>query len=329
MPFFSVILVNFQTAEEIQDAVKSLSKQTFRDFEVIVLDNDKTTDLRAKLDEIELPSFKFIDENENHGFAKGSNIAARIAKGDWLCLLNPDATAASNWLEEIAKGINRHPQCQVFASCQLNAFDPSVLDGLGDSYSAYGFAWRNGFRHSISALPDRDMECFSPCGASAVYRRDLFLKYSGFDERFFCYCEDIDLGFRMQLDGYKCILISRAIVKHIGSASTGENSYFQAYHGNRNQVWCLVKNMPLIIIWLSLPVYVTIFYYSYIRNHRQIPHKGHIKGFHEGIRTAVRMRLTKRFTRLRRPSFSINFVRVLSWNPWHLSKSFIHLREIK
>jgi GT2 family glycosyltransferase len=105
--------------------------------------------------------------------------------------------------------------------------------------------------------PRQDKKIFSPCAAAALYRTAALQALGGFDEDFFCYGEDVDLGFRLRLAGHDSLLVHNAIVRHVGSASTGDKrSAFASYHGHRNMVWVFVKNMPGILFWLCLPVHI-------------------------------------------------------------------------
>ena len=240
-PFFSVLIVNYNAGKMLQDGINSLKNQTFKDFEVLIVDNNSEKNPLGELDLDGLTNVRVIREKTNHGFAKGNNLAARLAVGKWLALLNPDATADPEWLSEIYKATKRHAPCRVFACGQINMDEPELLDGAGDAYFAFGIPWRGGFEHPISELPNEDSLCFSPCGASAVYERDLFLEIGGFDERFFCYCEDVDLGMRLQLSNEKCVFLPQAIIHHKGSATSGRYSHFTMYHGFRNRTWTLFE----------------------------------------------------------------------------------------
>jgi GT2 family glycosyltransferase len=91
-----------------------------------------------------------------------------------------------------------------------------------------------------------------------MYRRNIFLDVGGFDERFFCYFEDVDLAFRLNLAGHRCLYVPNAKVKHLGSAITGRRSDFAVYHGHRNMVWAYVKNMPSNLLWLGLPQHILV-----------------------------------------------------------------------
>jgi GT2 family glycosyltransferase len=122
---------------------------------------------------------------------------------------------------------------------------PDVVDGCGDVYHVSGLSWRAG--HGRPLHPDHleEREVFSVCAAAALYRRDAVVAVGMFDEDFFCYLEDVDLGFRLRLAGHAARHVPSAVVRHVGSSSSGgRHSPFAIYHGHRNMVWCFVKNMP-------------------------------------------------------------------------------------
>lgn len=100
---------------------------------------------------------------------------------------------------------------------------------------------------------------FSSCAATAVYRRSVLLELGGFDEDYFCYVEDVDLGFRLRLAGYRCLYVPQSVAHHVGSGTAGgQHSDFSVYHGHRNLVWTFVKDMPGILFWLLLPLHVAL-----------------------------------------------------------------------
>jgi GT2 family glycosyltransferase len=135
---------------------------------------------------------------------------------------------------------------------------PERMDGTGDVYHVTGLVWRKYHNTLISNVPDHEKEVFSACGAAAVYPINAFKLLNGFDEDYFSYVEDIDLGFRLQLIGYKCIYLPNAVVYHVGSGSTSQRSDFSVYYGQRNMVWTFIKDMPGIIMWILLPFHLVI-----------------------------------------------------------------------
>ena len=158
--------------------------------------------IRSQHAEQALRDVELIRLPTNVGFARANNIAAQAAQRfDALALLNPDAFAEPGWLEALVSAAEREPAAAAFASQMLLASDPEYLDGAGDSYHVSGRAWRNGHRARRASWPAADVEVFAACAAAALYRRAAFDEVDGFDEQYFCYFEDVDLGFRLRLRG--------------------------------------------------------------------------------------------------------------------------------
>lgn len=264
--------MNYNAGDWLARSIASVAAQSVTDFECFIVDNNSKDGSFTSLPELD-ERFILLPQSENTGFAKGNNIAARQAKGDWLALLNPDAFARPDWLEKIDETSRAYPSATMIGSTQYMALEPNVFDGLGDEYHAFGLAWRSGFNHPVSLVSDR--EAFGPCGAGAVYHRETYLRLGGFDESFFCYHEDVDLAFRMRLDGGYCIQSAGAKIDHISSGISGRSSEFAVYHGTRNRIWTFMKNMPLpLLLCLGLPHIVTnfaVFIWSIFRPGRLSP----------------------------------------------------------
>ena len=325
-PRFSVLIVNYNGGAYIPNALDSLAKQTRRDFEVILVDNASTDGSLDGLDTRQLPAFTLLRESENHGYAGGMNLAAACAQGEWLVGLNPDAVAAADWLEKIANGISRHQRAKMFASAQLALEAPDTLDGAGDAYLIIGMPWRGGFGRPASELP-AEGECFSPCGAGGVFERETFLKHGGFDERFFCFCEDVDLGFRLRLAGETCILLPDAVIHHVGGGISGRSSDFSIYHGFRNRIWTYAKNMPSVIFWLTLPAHIGLSWYLLIRGAMTGRFKQAWRGMRDGAAGAVSMRRSGQELRRNRRVGLWALARTMAWNPFRMSTHRVHVRE--
>jgi GT2 family glycosyltransferase len=254
-PIVSVVIVCWNCAAYLPRCLAALEAQTHRDFEVILVDNasaDGSTDAVAS----RFPNLRIRVErlSANAGFAAASNVGARLGTGTWLALLNPDAFAAPDWLERLLSATAAHPG-SFFASRQIQAARPMLLDGEGDVYYSSGLALRQNYNIRHFA-PGHPREVFSACAAAALYPRAEFLAAGGFDEDYFAYHEDVDLGFRLRLFGLRCFLVPDAIVHHVGAASSGYRSGFAVYHGHRNLVWTYVKNMPAPWVWLYLPLHL-------------------------------------------------------------------------
>jgi len=256
--FASVIILNWHAEKFLPACFAALRSQTFQDFEVILLNNGLEGAIPGT-SEIDFPQsrLKVLNSPTNLGFAGGNNLAARQAKGEYIALLNADAFPEPDWFEKI------HQACLAnlgafFASRLVKAADPQTLDGEWNVYHASGLAWRKNHAQALARGTNEPRSVLSACAAAGVYPREAFEAVGGFDEDFFSYMEDIDLDFRMQLLGYQCLYLPQAVVRHVGSGSTGMRSGFQLYHGHRNLVWTFVKNMPGTLFWLLLPFHILI-----------------------------------------------------------------------
>lgn len=237
--------------------LKEISLQTIQNFEVVIVNNGSRDALPLKFVE-NYPNLDLKIKNliSNLGFASANNIGARLARGKWLALLNADAFPEPDWLEKMLEAADEHPEYSCFSSRQIQANNPELLDGTGDAYHISGLAWRNNYNLPSLKNGLRVEGSFSSCAAAALYSHEEFLEAGGFDEDYFSYFEDVDLGFRLRLAGKKCLYVPEAIVHHVGSASTGKRSDFSVYYGYRNMIWTFFKNMPSPLIWYFLPVHI-------------------------------------------------------------------------
>ncbi|MEQ3629169.1 MAG: glycosyltransferase family 2 protein [Hyphomonas sp.] len=327
-PLLTVIIVNFNGGDYVAGALASLSKQTYRNFEVILLDNASTDGSVDDLETSGLPAFNLIRHSENLGFAAGNNFAIRQARGTWLALLNPDAEAAEDWLDTLSRAIQRYPDIRQFACAQYSLHAPDHLDGVGDAYLIFGIPWRGGFEAPADVLP-AEGRCFSPCGASAVIHADIFRQFNGFDERFFCYCEDVDLGFRMRLAGYDCIFLPDSIVHHAGSGLSSKISNFSTVQGTRNRIWTYWKNMPAPLLWLTLPGHVAISLYILLRAAMTGATAPTWDGMAEGLKGIAGLRSGKSPWSPPKRRISLwSLARDMAWNPLRISRRMPHVRPL-
>lgn len=255
----AVIVVNWNGRDFLERCLTALLAQTVEPHEIILLDN-ASTDGSLEIAR-RFPAVRVIALEQNTGFACGNNLAIEAAssESEWIALLNPDAFAEAHWLEALLTTARANPGFDFFGSKLVTAADTAVLDGAGDAYHVSGLVWRMGHGAPVPSLPEQVREVFSPCAAAAMYRRSALLDVGGFDEDYFCYSEDVDLGFRLRLAGYRCLYVPSSVAHHVGSGTTGgQHSDFSVYHGHRNLVWTYVKNMPGVLFWLLLPLHVAL-----------------------------------------------------------------------
>jgi GT2 family glycosyltransferase len=250
-PRITVAVVAYQSGAFLQRCLDALAAQDFRDFEALVIDNGSTD---GSVEALKLPDKRFRIEpmGANLGFAAANTVAARMSRSEWLCMLNPDTEAEPGWLSALVAAAARWPGAASFGSTQVELKDPTRLDGVGDVWHAAGVAWRARLGRPVSETPPEG-EVFGPCAAAALYRREVFLALGGFDERYFCYCEDVDWAYRARLAGWTAVQVPSAVVRHAGSGISGRASDFTLFHGHRNRVWTFAKNTPALWLPLLLP----------------------------------------------------------------------------
>jgi len=294
-------------------------------FEVVVVDNGSND---GSYPETTLPDarFRWLAAGRNLGFAAGTNLGAHGCQAPWIATLNPDTVADPNWLEALKRATEHYPDIAVFGSTQIDAMNPERLDGCGDVCSGYGIPWRGGYGLPISQLPG-DGETFAPCAAAALYRRDVFEAVGGFDESFFCYLEDVDLGYRLRLAGGRCMQVAAARVGHIGSAIGGRTSTFTLYHSYRNRVWLVFNNTPFPLLLIVLPLHVLTTLGLLVMT-RRLPEGGTcIRGLWAGLAGLPgRIGRRREVQKLRRIS-NFRVVRALTWSLVKLRARAVDLRE--
>ena len=310
----SVIIVNYNGGDFIQSAVDHLRSQTLKPAEIIIIDNASSDGSADQLDLDGLDNARLMRMQDNLGFAQANNIAAREAVGDWLILLNPDGEPRPAWLARLADASARYPDVTSFASTQIDAADADRLDGTGDCYSVFGFPWRGGFGAARKALP-AEGECFSPCGASAMIRKDIFLEAGGFDESYFCYCEDVDLGYRLRLMGERCVFVPDAIIGHHGSAISGRLSDFTVRLGTRNRLTTYLKNTPPVLLALSLPGHIVLTLYLYLSAIGKPRARSIRRGLGEAFGRLGETLKARRAIQRRRRLSSFQIAQAMNWNP--------------
>jgi len=283
-PTISVIIVNYNGERWLNDSIESVVNQTHADFECLIIDNGSTDGSIKKLPKLD-NRFEIIKLGNNTGFAYANNFAVSKSRGDWIALLNPDAFAAPDWLKKLYEATKVFSGITMVGSTQYLANKDNTFDGVGDFYHVSGLAWRGKHNQSSIGTILEDREVFGPCAAAAMYEKKAFLEIGGFDEKYFCYHEDVDLAFRMRLAGGKCVQKSDAIVYHVSSGISGKASDFAVYYGTRNRIWTFVKCMPisgLILFGIGhILLNFAFIFWSLFRNNRTKPT---LRGIYDGVK---------------------------------------------
>jgi GT2 family glycosyltransferase len=219
--------------------VESLGRQTRRDFEVVVVDNSGQGLARRNGT---AAGARTIENGRNAGFGAAVNQGFRASAAPYLATLNDDAVAHPRWLEALVCALERRPDAGMGAS-QVRFFGEERLDSAGMLMARDGSSKQRGHGRPPDDFPVPE-EVLFPSGSAALYRRAMLEQVGGFDDHFFLYCEDTDLGLRARWAGWKCLYVPEAVVEHHYSHSAGRASALKAYYVERNRLFVLVKNFP-------------------------------------------------------------------------------------
>jgi len=233
----SVIVLNWNGRIHLKECLDSLRYQTYKDFEVIFVDNG-STDNSVEFVRENFPDVTILTLNKNAGFSKGNNEGIKIAKSEYIVLLNNDTKVDKYWLGELYKSVCKHPEISFFAS---------KIDSAGDGYAICGAPFKIGHYENGSKYSQENI-VFGACAGASLYKKEMLNDVGLLDDDFFAIYEDGDLNFRAQLKGYKCLFVPSAIVYHKGSSSIGTLTDFYVYYGQRNVEYLYIKNMPFLLI---------------------------------------------------------------------------------
>jgi len=254
MPACTVVVVNWNGRHHLGTCLTALQRQSFRDFEVILVDNG-SRDGSVEHVRSAHPWVDLVTLPDNRGFCGGNNEGIRRAHGRYIALLNNDTEADPDWLGELVTALETHPQVGFCASRVLLFDDRDVLDSAGDYFAINGVAGKRGHLQKATLYP-RTEEVFGACAAAALYRRSMLEDIGLLDEDFFLVFEDADLSFRARNAGYGCLYVATARVYHKTNASIGTYSPTYVYYGQRNLEFVYLKNMPLVLLLKYLPVHL-------------------------------------------------------------------------
>ena len=284
MPDLTVIIPNFNGKHLLKECLKSLKYQN-SSFEVIVIDNG-STDGGADYISKNYPEFNLIVNNENFGFAVAVNQGIKASNTEYVFLMNNDVVLEHDCISNLLECIQKDKKVFAAASKMVQYHDKTIIDDAGDEYTILGYTKKVGNGKSIK-LYENEREIFSACAGASIYRRDVFNKIGYFDENFFAYMEDVDISYRARIYGYKCIYCPKAVVYHVGSATSGSKyNPFKIRLAARNNIYVPYKNMPwpmLTVNFLFLSLGYLIKYLFFIR-------KGYGNEYIEGLKEGINSR---------------------------------------
>jgi GT2 family glycosyltransferase len=250
-PLVSVIIVNWNGKHLLGECLDALFAQTFRDFEVIVVDNGSNDGSGEYIQE-RYASVNMLPLPENRGYASGNNAGIRMASGKYLAFLNNDTKVDPGWLQNLTTDAETGPHSiGMWASKIVSYENPGIIDNVGLLLYPDGLGRGKGRLEADTGQYDQKSEAFFPSGCAGLYRRELLDEIGFFDEDFFAYADDVDLGLRARLAGWGCIYVPAAKVRHKYSSSSSAYSPLKAFLVERNRIWVLLKYYPVELIAAS------------------------------------------------------------------------------
>ncbi len=269
----SIIILNYNCRKYLEPCLVSLSRLAYSDYEMIIVDNNSSDGSAKYLEQfLEINSkVRVVFNRTNFGYARGNNLGAFQANGDYLFFLNPDTRIDPNCLKEMIKMFEDDSTVGAIQSLLLRAgFNPPVIDCSGGFIDRFGWSYKRDYDRQLYSLTE-DLEIFYAMGAALLVRKDQFVEIGGFDEEMFLYHEDIDLCWRYRLSGRRVIIAPKALVYHLGGAAETESRNGKIiYYREKNHLITLYKNYANKRLILYLPIvyllYILSFFYFFFLN---------------------------------------------------------------
>lgn len=284
----SVVTPNYNGKDFLYAYFESLNKNSNEIGEVIIVDNGSNDGsqefIRNYREKVDFP-IVLIENSQNLGFAEAVNQGISKARYDYIFSLNNDTVVEKSAILELLNLLNTDGGIFSVSSKMVQFNNPELIDDAGDDYTLLAYTKKRGNNQNLNKFIEVS-EIFSSCAGAALYRKDLLEELGGFDSEFFAYMEDVDLGYRARINGYKNLFCPNAIVYHIGSATTGSQyNEFKVRLAARNNVWVVYKNLPT----LQKIVNILFLFLGFLIKYLFFLKKGfgpiYLKGLKEGLRT--------------------------------------------
>ena len=282
METVAVIIPNYNGQKYLSDCLKSLRKQSFQDFKVIMVDNG-SSDGSISVVKRDFPEVQIIGLSENTGFANAVNVGIKETGAKYVFLLNNDTVCEEGVLDALVKVLDKKKSVFSVQAKMLQIKEPHLIDDAGDYYCALGWAFAPS-KDKDNSRYSRRINVTSACAGAAMYRREVFEEIGYFDEAHFCYLEDVDVGYRARLYGYDNVMEPGAIVYHVGSGSSGSrHNAFKVELTAANNLYFIYKNMNALQVIINLPLFLAGVIIKHVFYVRKGLGKAHLRGLSKGI----------------------------------------------
>nr|MBQ8253011.1 glycosyltransferase family 2 protein [Lachnospiraceae bacterium] len=282
----TVVIPNYNGISYLQDCLTFLKRSKGTAFATIVVDNG-STDGSQKMVKERFPEVKLVELPENTGFSHAVNVGIKQAKTPYVLLLNNDTVVEHDFVAELEKAMDENPDYFSFSSKMLSMKQPDVIDDAGDYYCALGWAFAGGKGKPAERFTTQ-RDVFAACGGASIYRKEVFRSIGYFDVLHFAYLEDVDVGYRARLRGYKNGYCPKAVVYHAGSGFSGSRyNEFKVNLSSQNSVYLIAKNMPLLQLLINLPFLLAGFFIKTLFFVKKGFGTTYLKGLWKGVRLSL------------------------------------------
>ncbi|MBC7261248.1 MAG: glycosyltransferase family 2 protein [Chloroflexi bacterium] len=239
----AIVIPTWNGLKYLPTCLDAALRQTYHQYEVVLVDNG-SRDGTYEFVTTHYPQVRVLRSERNLGFAAGTNLGIRNTHSEYVATLNNDTEAEPSWLEELVKVMDSDPSVGMCASKMLFYDQRQMINSAGIAVDRIGMAWDREGGKKDSNVNSEPYEVFGSCAGAALYRRAMLDEVGLFDEDFWAYLEDVDLAWRAQACGWRCLYVPSARVYHAYSATGRKDSPFKDYLLARNRLWMIIKNYP-------------------------------------------------------------------------------------
>lgn len=284
----TIVIPNYNGKEYIEVCLDSIKRQTYKEYKVLIIDN-ASQDGSCEIIRDSYEDFQLVVNEKNEGFCKAVNQGIKMSNTEYVLLLNNDTELDECFLENIVKEIEKSNKIFSVSSKMINYYDRSVMDDAGDGYTILGWQYQRGISQSVDDYK-KGTDIFTACAGAALYRKSVFDRIGLFDEMHFAYMEDIDIGYRAQIYGYRNVYCPSAKVYHIGSATTGSKyNDFKVRMAARNNLYVIYKNMPVVQFIINFPFIMAGIAVKYFFFKNKNFGKYYLMGLKEGLNNLYKL----------------------------------------
>ncbi len=278
----TIIIPNFNGYAFLEDCLLALKPQLSDKVKVLVVDNGSTDESVPFLKAY--PGIETVFLKENTGFCGAVNAGIKVSATKYVILLNNDTKVLPNYVQSLMEVMEQDDTIFSASAQMLQMHAPELIDDSGDEYCILGWAFTRG-KGKPATRYEKAREVFAACGGASIYRRSVFDEIGLFDEKHFAYLEDIDIGYRARLYGYRNVYTPNAKVLHYGSGFSGsKHNAFKVHLSSRNSVYLPWKNMPLLQLVCNAPFLAIGYLAKYLFFVRKGLGASYRRGFLEGVK---------------------------------------------